>query len=378
MNSTFRSVIKIGIGVVAVFILFNLLGLLAKVLIIKSIHGYVVEHVSQTFAVNPFLLKGLVALFLLPVALAFSWSGFRKYGITIGIASFAVLNIGMFFMSRNVLFNPEGKAIKQYHVTSEGIVLDGTGAKADGETGENLHPITPEIAALYKKAGREGFQQIDPSSAQWFNPYTQRAELFYGKNPDGGLDFFNLPLTHPLTGKKLQPVTEQVYSEWRALEQKRREKTAQLEAIRQAKEEEARQLALSQAQEEEARKQEAIRLAQEENARQQQEALRQAQEENARQQQAFSQAQEEIARQQFAYRQAQEENARQQVAFRQAQEDSARQNSLRVAQENSRRNAVNEWIKFIPQQIILSGGHGNAIRFALPHVRNSGWNRRHR
>jgi TPR repeat protein len=88
------------------------------------------------------------------------------------------------------------------------------------DTGEELLPITKEIAALWKKQQLEKAQRppkriTDPENYVFFDLRTGEARGWYWVSPNGRYEFYDNSGFHPQAGDKLQIVTRGIISAWK-------------------------------------------------------------------------------------------------------------------------------------------------------------------
>ena len=214
-----RTIFKTGFSLLFAFLLFKVCIASTQIWLVKVLYGFIVGQVDNTIAVNPLLVKGMVSASLVPVLLLLNWGGAKKSLILIAVIGFSFFNLIMYVTTRDLNFDPNGQSTKKYSMRGDGIALNDSRAAVDQETGVRLKDITPEIAQLNQKLVKTGFRKMDPRTAPWYNTFTGKAELFYGRNHDGQLEFFNLPLSSPSTGEKLLPVTNEVFKNWKKQEE---------------------------------------------------------------------------------------------------------------------------------------------------------------
>lgn len=103
-------------------------------------------------------------------------------------------------------------------------------------TGDELLPVTKEIAAIWKdqverKRNRKIPERVDISKYAPFDPMTGNPRVWYWQSPKGEYEFYDSDGFHPGTGDKLQVLTketiERSLAEARAVERKRQEEQAE-------------------------------------------------------------------------------------------------------------------------------------------------------
>jgi hypothetical protein len=93
----------------------------------------------------------------------------------------------------------------------------------DPDTGEELLPITKEIAELWKSHAqshlqsdtRQAPQLIDPDKYAFFDPVTGKPRVWYWRGEKGEYEFYDNPGFHPRTGVKLIVISKEVIDVWK-------------------------------------------------------------------------------------------------------------------------------------------------------------------
>jgi hypothetical protein len=185
--------------------------------------GLLLSHFFDTIAditgINKYLINALIFLLFVPFVMGISNifslnSKRRKNGIIILVTIFIIYNLSLFFLTKDIYFTfSQGSNLKWYALTPEGVkYFDRPGV--DPDYGIKLKPVTPDIIKNLKLLVSSNYKPVDPLTAQFFNPITGDAQLWYYKHTDGTFDFFDKPGYDPITGEALQPVTKIVYTEW--------------------------------------------------------------------------------------------------------------------------------------------------------------------
>ena len=120
-----------------------------------------------------------------------------------------------------VFFDPRsGEPIVWYYADkTNGVeIFDLMGFHPD--TGEELLPITKEVAEQWKKQAGERARRIpklisDPDKYVFFDPLNGRARAWYWVGSNGRYEFYDSEGFQPQTGDKLQLVTREVVNEWK-------------------------------------------------------------------------------------------------------------------------------------------------------------------
>lgn len=112
------------------------------------------------------------------------------------------------------------------------------------ETGEELQPITRDIADLWKAQNerREAQppQQVDPETFAFFDALTGKPRVWYWLGPNGEYEFYDHPGYHQRTGERLAIITPEIFKAWKDAIKQRQKEAAEFEAAQ----ERARQAAL--------------------------------------------------------------------------------------------------------------------------------------
>jgi hypothetical protein len=214
------------VGALAVLII---LFIVPTMLVVKSFKiwnaywGYV-ETMSDLTGLNRYLVTAGALLMFVPFFIGadmlFSVRSFRsrrtRYtGAGILLVLAAGYNVSLYYVTKDVSFAFVGGAPqKWYALTPEGVKFyDRPGV--DPNYGIPLKPVTPEVVRKLRLLEKGEFKPIDPARATFFNPITGEPQVWYYKYPDGTLEFYDKPGFHPVTGTPLQPVTQQIYFEWK-------------------------------------------------------------------------------------------------------------------------------------------------------------------
>ena len=205
--------------------------------------GYV-STVSNLTGLNNYLVSAASALLFVPfsmgVSMSMSWDRTRRRtGEAILLALFVVYNLGLFFGTQHAYFGfAKGETLKWYALTPDGVQLYDR-AGVDPKYGVALKPVTKDVVRQLELMQRGEFKPIDPTQAAFFNPLTGEAQVWYYRDLDGSWEFYDKPGFHPRNGTRLQPMTQDLYIEWRRGEDERKRKEADAAAAEQRKRAEA-------------------------------------------------------------------------------------------------------------------------------------------
>jgi hypothetical protein len=87
------------------------------------------------------------------------------------------------------------------------------------ETGEELQPVTKDIAVLWKiqneKVVKRAPSRIDPEKYPLFDPVNGRARVWFWRDEAGNYEFYDGPGFQPRTGESLQVISKESISAWR-------------------------------------------------------------------------------------------------------------------------------------------------------------------
>ena len=120
-----------------------------------------------------------------------------------------------------VFFDPRsGEPIVWYYKDKENIfeIFDLMGFHPD--TGEELLPVTKEVAEKWKKQAEEKGRHVpkliaDPDKYVFFDPLNGQARAWFWLGASSRYEFYDSPGFQPQTGDKLQLVTREIVNEWK-------------------------------------------------------------------------------------------------------------------------------------------------------------------
>ena len=120
-------------------------------------------------------------------------------------------------MERNVddLTNRDGKAIKCYVITRDGVIYREQPG-FDPSTGRECRPVTPELVERlreYERGNRP--TSIEAPNPEFFDRGTGRPIVWFYKNKTNDIELFNLMGFHPETGDELEPVSKEIVELWK-------------------------------------------------------------------------------------------------------------------------------------------------------------------
>ena len=120
-----------------------------------------------------------------------------------------------------VFFDPRsGEPIVWYYKDKENIfeIFDLMGFHPD--TGEELLPVTKEVAEKWKEQAEERGRHVpkliaDPEKYVFFDPLNGQARAWFWLGANSRYEFYDSPGFQPQTGDKLQLVTREIVNEWK-------------------------------------------------------------------------------------------------------------------------------------------------------------------
>jgi len=221
--------VKIIIIILGAFFLFFVTFLLPKG-IFKLTFDYVVWNIVRVSGMSHWLAKGIVILLMIPFLWAVSElckikfrikifgktlvKSYRKLAGLIIIVYISLFFLSMYFLSRDSYFaHDSGKALKWYAETPEGIrFFDNNGYDPVYRT--KLKRVTPEIIEKYKRQQMKMYpKRITVTSLEeidFFDSISGKPKIWYYRDTDGSLEFFDGPGFHPTYKATLKPVTPDI------------------------------------------------------------------------------------------------------------------------------------------------------------------------
>ena|ERR1700722_3670931 len=123
--------------------------------------------------------------------------------------------------SNPVFFDPRsGEPIVWYYKDKENNIeiFDLMGFHPD--TGEELLPVTKEVAEKWKKQAEEKGRHVpkliaDPDKYVFFDPLNGQARAWFSLGANSRYEFYDSPGFQPQTGEKLQLATREIINQWK-------------------------------------------------------------------------------------------------------------------------------------------------------------------
>ncbi len=221
----------ITLGVILIIgLLIYMLAIPFNILIIGKLYSNIVARIVNLTGINQWLVKGIVIIALIPLIWVIPhlyWGKYKKSARAIALLYFGVFFLSLFFLSKDINFAHSGsdQIKKWYALTPEGVKFYDS-AGVDTDYGITLRPVTPEVIRNLKLLQKGDFKPINPANAQFFNPITGAAQVWFYKYPDGNYEFYDKPGYHPITGEPLQAATKNVYLEWKEKQHARLQRRA--------------------------------------------------------------------------------------------------------------------------------------------------------
>jgi hypothetical protein len=227
------------------------------------------DDLSRLTGFSGYVVNAIAALAAALLVLLYRWRVLRRLGAIASLASlfvlYALYQLGLFSISRDTNFTPDGEKIRCYAVTQRGVIYSdrpGCEGQLESVSGVKFALVTPDLVdglrQLEQNAQGKAFKPVDPDTRDWFHPLTKQPLLYYARFADGSLEFFDAPGFHPGTSQALLPVTPELRAAYEARK----------EAVRRAEQErlEAEQAALRAAEEQKKAQEEALARAAREKA----------------------------------------------------------------------------------------------------------------
>jgi len=212
------AIVAVFLGAVVVLLVSTLFA--TRYVTLWEIFNRYVDGISNTIGFNPYLVAaGSVVLFVpFVVGAKFAVSirrDRRLVGIGILLTMFVGYNVALYYLTRTQNFGfSAGEPLKWYAITPDGVRFydrPGRDPKYDIE----LRPITGDLVEQLELLQKGQFTPVQPTAGDFFSPLTGKPQLWYYRDTNGVLEFYDKPVFHPGTGKRLDPVTPEVFLEWK-------------------------------------------------------------------------------------------------------------------------------------------------------------------
>jgi hypothetical protein len=219
-------------AVVSAFIVASLilLWVFDKIFLFLMARSYA-DEIAEAFDLNRNLATAIAwsifAAILILVRYVFSFSKMRRRAALAGLL--ALLIGHSLLLSKGTsgeIIDRYGKAKKCYVITRDGVnYRERPGF--DPSTGRECKPVTPELVEKLREYER-GHRptRVETANTGFFDPGTGRPIVWFYKDRDGEIEFFNLMGFHPETGDELEPVSKGIVELWNAQAIERRNRDA--------------------------------------------------------------------------------------------------------------------------------------------------------
>jgi hypothetical protein len=196
-------------------------GSLLPWVIVRRTFAYAVDQITRVSGWDVNLVKGLVALALIPFGVAVAdvtrvRSRNRRRAQFVLALYLAAFYLVMWRAGADSYFSATGQPTKCYAITPDGIRVfdDCEGRTVDPQFGIAVHPVTPDIAESIERERRGIRPRLIPlaraSNLVFFDGATGRPLVWYYRWPDGHYDLFSSPGFHPQLNEPLKPVTREI------------------------------------------------------------------------------------------------------------------------------------------------------------------------
>jgi hypothetical protein len=211
-----------------VVVVFLFVSRVAGLYLMYTMYTWLLRQVSDATGFDPAIARP-ITLFLLSGTLLIPWgilvlpwvNPARRRNLLaamIAIAALGYICIGR--LTENVFFaRSDGHPLKCFILTVDGYKFSDT-CGSDPEFGVRYKPVDEQVYLQYlhwKKRGVK-MQASTPETQTYFNILTGEPEQWVGEKSDGSCQFFPVPGFHPETGKKLEPVSEDLIRKCRQYE----------------------------------------------------------------------------------------------------------------------------------------------------------------
>lgn len=212
------------LAVLAVFFVPTIIA--AKYVALWEIYSHFVAQVSNITGVNRYLITAASTILFVPFFVGINFllsfrTTRRMAGSAILMTMWVLYNVGLYYGTKDAYFAfAKGETLKWCAITPEGVKCsDRPGV--DPTYGIPLQAVTPEKVKELLLLQKGEFKPIDPTKEgkPFFNPLTGEPQVWYYKYPDGTVEFYDKPISHPITGARLRPVTQEIILEWRQKQQ---------------------------------------------------------------------------------------------------------------------------------------------------------------
>ena len=226
-----RSWRTVGIATLAAVGVLSLvaLGLVFNLFWIQSLLDGYADKIGNVAGLSPPLIKSLALAALVPVLILIGWvisfsRTKRRFGLIVLVGLAATYFGALAFLTLDQRVSRTGDALQCYVVTAMGVTWrDIQYQGIDPSTGRQCEPakpyLLPTLARLDEllRAGRS-LEPIRPNG-RFFSPVGDPI-VWYHREPDVSLTFFDAPGFDPVTGDRLEPINKSIVREWQEFQAK--------------------------------------------------------------------------------------------------------------------------------------------------------------
>jgi TPR repeat protein len=178
------------------------------------------DEIAEAFDLNRHLAKAITWLVfaagLILIRYIFSFSKLKRRAALAGLLALLIgHSLVLWRGTSDDLTNRDGKAIKCYVITRDGVIYREQPG-FDPSTGRECRPVTPELVERlreYERGNRP--TRIETPHPEFFDRGTGRPIVWLYKNKINEIELFNLMGFHPETGDELEPVSKEIVELWK-------------------------------------------------------------------------------------------------------------------------------------------------------------------
>jgi TPR repeat protein len=178
------------------------------------------DEIAEAFDLNRHLAKAITWLVfaagLILIRYIFSFSKLKRRAALAGLLALLIgHSLVLWRGTSDDLTNRDGKAIKCYVITRDGVIYREQPG-FDPSTGRECRPVTPELVERlreYERGNRP--TRIETPNPEFFDRGTGRPIVWFYKNKTNEIELFNLMGFHPETGDELEPVSKEIVELWK-------------------------------------------------------------------------------------------------------------------------------------------------------------------
>ena len=178
------------------------------------------DEIADAFDLNRHLAKAITWLVfaagLILIRYIFSFSKLKRRAALAGLLALLIgHSLVLWRGTSDDLTNRDGKAIKCYVITRDGVIYREQPG-FDPSTGRECRPVTPELVERlreYERGNRP--TRIETPNPEFFDRGTGRPIVWFYKNKTNEIELFNLMGFHPETGDELEPVSKEIVELWK-------------------------------------------------------------------------------------------------------------------------------------------------------------------